>query len=116
MAWTSVVFPVPSSPDNPMTAGAVSWAPSASPNRLSSLADRRIGLELQELIAQHRRQLEIQLFRRRLHLLLQHTDERLALALVGRPVDGRTGLRDSGIRDPRDEANEIGRASCRERV
>src|SRR6266498_2903717 len=81
MAWTSVVFPVPSSPDKPMTAGAVSWAPSSSPNRLSSLADRRIGLELQKLIAQHRRQLEIQLFRRRLHLLLQHADECFAAAV-----------------------------------
>src|SRR2546430_8281432 len=83
MAWISVVFPVPSSPDNPMTAGARSWRPRSSPNRLSSLAERRIGLELQELIAQHRRQLEIELLGGGLHLLLQHADEGLALAGVG---------------------------------
>src|SRR5213595_3417162 len=78
MAWTSVVFPVPNSPDNPITAGARSWAPRSSPNRLSSLAERRIGggLELQELIAQHGRQLEIELLGRGLHLLLQHPDQR----------------------------------------
>src|SRR5437667_10902466 len=69
MAWTSVVFPVPSSPDSPMTAGAWSWRPRSSPNRLSSLAERRIdgGLELQELIAQHRCQLEIERFGGGLH-------------------------------------------------
>src|SRR2546427_13146256 len=85
MAWTRVVFPVPSSPDNPMTAGAWSWRPRSSPNRLSSLAERRIGggLELQELIAQHRCQLEIELFGGGLHLLLQHPDQRIALARVG---------------------------------
>src|SRR5438445_6179148 len=84
MAWTRVVFPVPSSPDNPMTAGAWSWRPRSSPNRLSSLAERRIGggLELQELIAQHRRQLEIELFGGGLHLLLEHADEGLALSRV----------------------------------
>src|ERR1041385_1520771 len=78
MAWISVVFPVPSSPDNPMTAGARSWRPRSSPNRLSSLAERRIGLELQELIAQHRRQLEIEILGCGLHLLLQHADEGVA--------------------------------------
>src|SRR3989441_13237653 len=83
MAWTRVVFPVPSSPDNPMTAGAWSWRPRSSPNRLSSLAERRIGLELQELIAQHRRQLEIELLGGGLHLLLQHADQGVALARVG---------------------------------
>src|SRR6266545_8170351 len=87
MAWTSVVFPVPSSPDSPMTAGALSWAPSSSPNRLSSLAERRIGLELQELIAEHRRQLEIELLSGGLHLLLQHADQGLALAGVGWAAD-----------------------------
>src|SRR6266478_8252359 len=87
MAWISVVFPVPSSPDNPMTAGARSWRPRSSPNRLSSLAERRIGLELQELIAQHRRELEIELLGGGLHLLLQHADEGVALAGIGRAAD-----------------------------
>src|SRR5882762_2543895 len=87
MACTSVVFPVPSSPDNPITAGARSWRPRSSPNRLSSLAERRIGLELQELIAQHRRQLEIEFLRGGLHLLLQHADEGLALACIGGAAD-----------------------------
>src|SRR6267142_6856346 len=97
MAWISVVFPVPSSPDNPMTAGARSWRPRSSPNRLSSLAERRIGLELQELIAQHRRQLEIELLGGGLHLLLQHADEGLALAGVG----GAAALAGTRFRHPR---------------
>src|SRR5438445_10461647 len=71
-----------------MTAGAVRRAPISSPNRLSSLAERRIGLELEELIAQHRRQLEIQLLGRRLHLLLEQPDERIALPRVSRTADG----------------------------
>src|SRR3989454_1773980 len=87
MAWTRLVFPVPSSPDSPITAGARSWRPRSSPNRLSSLAERRIGLELQELIAQHGRQLEIELLGGGLHLLLQHPDEGLALAGVGGAPD-----------------------------
>src|SRR5258706_12490245 len=111
MACTSVVFPVPSSPDNPITAGARSWRPRSSPNRLSSLAERRIGLELQELIAQHRRQLEIELLGSGLHLLLQHTDEGLALAGVGWAADfARPGLRDSrvgGAGDGKDVADRF---------
>src|SRR2546427_472288 len=76
-----VVLPVPSSPDSPITAGAFSERPSSSPNRLSSLADRRIGggaggLELEELVAQHRRQLEVELFGGGLHLRSEeHTSE-----------------------------------------
>src|SRR5437879_9689688 len=132
MAWTRVVFPVPSSPDNPITAGARSWRPRASPNRLSSLAERRIGLELQELIAQHRRQLEIELLGGGLHLLLQHADESLALAGVGGAADlAGTRLPDPRVGDAghepdiehrlhdgprRDAMLEIGRASCRESV
>src|SRR5947209_7669969 len=106
MAWTRVVFPVPSSPDNPMTAGAWSWRPRSSPNRLSSLAERRIGLELQELIAQHRRQLEIELFGGGLHLLLEHADEGLALARVGGGADvAGARLRDPRVGDAGDEAD-----------
>src|SRR5467141_3190737 len=104
MAWTSVVFPVPRSPDNPITAGARSWRPRSSPNRLSSLAERRIGLELQELIAQHRRQLEIELLGGGLHLLLQHADEGLALAGIGGAADlAGTRLRNPRVGDAGDE-------------
>src|SRR3989475_13335328 len=94
MAWTSVVFPVPSSPDSPITAGARRARPSPSPNRLSSssrhrMADRvPLGLELENLIAQHRRQLEVELLGRRLHLLLEQTDEGLPLPRVGGPLQG----------------------------
>src|SRR3989441_5733716 len=89
MAWTSVVFPVRSSPASPITAGARSARPNSSPNRLSSssrhrMADRvPLGLELENLIAQHRRQLEVEFLRRRLHLLLEQADERLPLLRVG---------------------------------
>src|SRR2546427_6062625 len=104
MAWTGVVFPFPSTPDNPIPAGARSWRPRSSPNRLSSLAERRIGLELQELIAQHRRQLEIELLGGGLHLLLQHADESLALAGVGGAARlARTTLPAPRARDPRAE-------------
>src|SRR5437867_11526661 len=96
MAWTSAVFPVPSSPDSPITAGARSWRPRSSPNRLSSLAERRIGLELQELIAQHGRQLETELHSPGLHLLLKQADERFALARV----DGAPDLPSHGPCEP----------------
>src|SRR3989442_10840580 len=100
MAWTRVVFPVPSSPDNPMTAGAWSGRPRSSPNRVSSLGERRIGLELQELIAQHRRQLEIELLGGGLHLLLQHADQGVALAGVGGAADlAGPGLRNARVGD-----------------
>src|SRR2546428_8395198 len=98
MAWTSVVFPVPSSPDSPITAGARSARPNSSPNRLSSssrhrMADRvPLGLELENLIAQHRRQLEVELLRRRLHLLLEQADDGLPLLRVGGAVQ-RGGCR-----------------------
>src|SRR5947209_203137 len=89
-----------------MTAGAVRRAPISSPNWLSSLAERRIGLELEELIAQHRRQLEIQLLGRRLHLLLEQPDEGVALPRVGRTADG-AGCRFRGpsVSHARDEPN-----------
>src|SRR5438034_1144484 len=89
IACTSVVFPVPSSPESPITAGARSARPSSSPNRLSScsrhrMADRvSLGLELENLIAQHRRELEVELLGRRLHLLLEQADEGLPLVHVG---------------------------------
>src|SRR5439155_27292445 len=108
MAWTSVVFPVPSSPDNPITAGARSLAPRSSPNRLSSLAERRIGggLELQELIAQHRRQLEIELFGGGLRLLGEDADEGRALARVGGTAERhRPRFRSARIGDAGDEAD-----------
>src|SRR6266487_3525462 len=81
MAWTRVVFPVPISPDKPITTGAVRRAPTPSPNRLSSSAERRIGFQLEDLVAQHRRQLEIELLRGRLHLLLQQPDGRKSTRL-----------------------------------
>src|SRR2546427_12429886 len=97
MAWTSVVFPVPSSPDSPITAGARSARPNSSPNRLSSssrhrMADRvPLGLELENLIAHHRRQLEVEFLRRRLHLLLEQADEGLPLLRVGGAGPGAGG-------------------------
>src|SRR5213592_4280474 len=60
-----------------MTAGGARPRPNSSPNRLSSSARRRMvhripfGLELEELVAQHRGQLEVQLFGRGLHLRLE---------------------------------------------
>src|SRR5207302_3020247 len=51
----------------------------------------------QELIAQHRCQLEIELFGGGLHLLLQHADEGLALAGIG----GAADLPGARFRDPR---------------
>src|SRR6185503_14730100 len=84
MAWTSVVFPVPISPDRPITVGAVSRAPSPSPNRLSSSAERRISFQLEDLVAEHGRELEIEIFGGGLHLLLQQPDERLTFLGVGR--------------------------------
>src|SRR6266571_5024651 len=86
MAWTRVVLPVPISPDKPITTGAVRRAPRSSPNRLSSSAERRIGFQLENLVAQHRRELEIELLRGRLHLLLEQPDERLPLFGVGRSL------------------------------
>src|SRR6476661_88082 len=106
MAWTSAVFPVPISPDRPITAGAVISAPSASPNRLSSSAERRIGLELENLVAQHCRQLEVEFFGGGLHLLLQQANERVPLLGVGGPADrGVRRLGGSCVGDPRDEAD-----------
>src|SRR5213080_1158082 len=86
MACTRVVLPDPSSPDSPITTGAARLRPSSSPNRFSSSARSRIvhhipfGLELEELIAQHCRELEVELLCGGLHLLLEQPDERLPLA------------------------------------
>src|SRR5256885_16858439 len=106
MACTRVVLPDPSSPDSPITTGAARLRPSSSPNRFSSSARSRIvhhipfGLELEELIAQHCCELEVELLCGGLHLLFEQPDERLPLARVRRAAERR----------------EIGRASCRERV
>src|SRR4029077_19747226 len=97
IAWTSVVFPVPSSPESPITAGAASSRPSASPNRLSASADRRIGRaggiavgpQLEDLIPQHGSQLEVEVFGGGLHLTLEQLDERIALFGVGGAMEGR---------------------------
>src|SRR5207302_5044398 len=86
IAWTNVVLPVPSSPDNPTTTGAASSRPSASPNRLRASAERRmggadgvaVGPKLEDLIAQHRGQLEVEIFGRGLHLALEQLDEGIA--------------------------------------
>src|SRR2546428_14000757 len=122
MAWTSVVFPVPSSPDSPITAGARSARPNSSPNRLSSssrhrMADRvPLGLELENLIAHHRRQLEVEFLRRRLHLLLEQADEGLPLLRVGGAGEGG-GLRPRSVSggDPGGAAGPGGGAARPER-
>src|SRR5437879_12907293 len=95
IAWTNVVLPVPSSPDNPTTAGGASSRPSASPNRLRASAERRmggadgvaVGPELEELIAQHRGQLEIQSFGRGWHLAPGQLDDGDARLRVPGRVD-----------------------------
>src|SRR5256885_11255468 len=63
-------------------------------------SDLPFGLELEELIAQHCCELEVELLCGGLHLLFEQPDERLPLARVRRAAERR----------------EIGRASCRERV
>src|SRR2546430_6868155 len=81
IAWTRVVFPVPSSPESPMTAGPARSRPSASPNRWSASADRRItagvglGPELEDLVAQQSGELEVELFGGGLHRSEEHTSE-----------------------------------------
>src|SRR3989442_7025273 len=98
IACTSVVFPVPSSPESPMTAGADRVRPSSSPNRLSSSARRRIPhpvpfrLELQDLVAQQCGELEIELLGGSLHLLLQQPNQRLPLVGVGRAAEDRKSV------------------------
>src|SRR3989441_13277840 len=86
-----------SSPESPITAGAASSRPSASPNRLSASADRRIGRadgiavgpQLEDLIPQHGGELEVELFGGGLHLTLEQLDERIALCGVGGAMEGR---------------------------
>src|SRR5258708_27943349 len=91
MAWMSVVFPVPKSPENPTTAGAWRPRPNSSPNRLSSAALRRTANgvsfrpEVEDLVAEHRRRFEIELLRIGLHLALEQLDRRLALLCDRRP-------------------------------
>src|SRR2546425_3896207 len=85
IACTRVVLPEPSSPESPITAGAARSRPSSSPNRLRSFARRRMvrripfGLELEELVAQHRGELEVQLLGRGLRSE-EHTSELQSLA------------------------------------
>src|SRR2546429_4089821 len=107
MACTSVVLPEPSSPESPITAGAASPRPSSSPNRLSASADRRMGRrvsfgpELEDLVAQQRRQLEVELLGGRLHLTLEQLDQRVALLGVGRPRRGLLlGSAPAGVAQP----------------
>src|SRR5207247_806283 len=80
---------VPSSPESPMTAAPARSRPSASPNRWSSSADRRmttgvgLGPELEDLVAQQGGELEVELFGGGLHLALEQRNERIALLRVG---------------------------------
>src|SRR5258708_14681744 len=112
MAWMSVVFPVPKSPENPTTAGAWRPRPKSSPNRLSSAALRRTanGIsfrpEFEDLVAQHRRHFEIELLRRGLHLALEQFDQRLALLGVRRPNHALfVGFAGAGVGEARDETD-----------
>src|ERR1700704_3525127 len=122
MACTSVVFPVPSSPESPITVGATSSRPSASPNWLSASADRRmaygvaVGPELEDLVAQDGGQLEIELFGGGLHLALEQFDERVALGGVGRTMECRLGgLGGLRVREARRESHLIHRLDDRAR-
>src|ERR671930_1803138 len=116
MACTSVVFPVPSSPESPITAGAVRSRPSASPNRWSSSADRRmtdgvgLGTQLEDLVAQQGGELEVELFGGGLHLALEQGDERVALLRVrGARHATLGGTRGLGVRHPGREPHLIDR-------
>src|SRR5438034_4460384 len=86
-----------------MTAGGDRLRPSSSPNRLSSSARRRmlhrisLSLELEELVPQHRRELEVQLFGGGLHLLLEQPDQRFSFPRV-RGVPERRTRRLGGLR------------------
>src|SRR6185437_13057314 len=110
IAWTRVVFPAPSSPENPRTAGAWSVRPSSSPNRLSSSAVRRtapgiaLRLQVEDLVAEQSRGFEVELFGGRLHLGFEQSDERLALAGVRRLLRrARFGAAHASIRYAGDE-------------
>src|SRR5207247_9235697 len=112
MACTSVVLPEPSSPESPITAGAASPRPSSSPNGLGASAERRrgrrvsFGPELEDLVAQQRRQLEVELLGGRLHLTLEQLDQRVALLRVGRPRRGLLlGSARAGVGHASDEAD-----------
>src|SRR5437763_7821502 len=107
-----------------MTAGAASSRPSVSPNRLSASAERRmggaygiaVGPELEDLIPQHRGQLEVELFGGGLHLALEQPDEGLALFGIDGAVDARLrGLGGLGIREARREAHLVHRLDDRAR-
>src|SRR5437773_9491327 len=112
IACTRVVLPDPSSPENPMTAGGARPRPSASPNRLRSSARRRmlhrisLGFELEQLVAQYGRELEVQLFGGGLHLLLEHADQRFPLPSVRGARQRRAGrLGGLRVRHPRGETD-----------
>src|SRR2546430_8312966 len=103
-----------------MTAGGDRLRPSSSPNRLSSSARRRmlhrisLSLELEELVPQHRRELEVQLFGGGLHLLLEQPDQRFSFPRVRGAPERRTrrlgGLR---VRNPRGKAHLVHRLDDR---
>src|SRR5690242_9346540 len=111
IAWIRVVFPEPSSPENPHTAGAASAPPRDSPNALRSSALRRtalpvsFGAQIEDLVAQHGGELEVELLGGRLHLALEQLDQRLALLGVGGELGGRAGvLRRARVGEARGEA------------
>src|SRR3990172_1409266 len=122
MARTSVVLPVPSSPLMPTTAGAWSVRANAAPHASSSASStstpatarpgatrpvarrRRLlrvcssarlptGLQIENLVADLRRQLEVQLVGRAPHLGLELLEQRLALGRA-RVLPRGPGLRD----------------------
>src|ERR1041385_4166123 len=103
IACTRVVLPVPRSPEKPIAAGASRLAPSVSPNRLSASWERcwapviGLRLELEDLITQQRRPLEVECFGGGLQLLLEQADQGVALARVVGARRGGGGLGRLGI-------------------
>src|SRR2546426_11946579 len=74
----------------------------------SSRMGRRVsfGPELEDLVAQQRRQLEVELLGGRLHLTLEQLDQRVALLGVGRPRRGLLlGSGRAGVGHASDEAD-----------
>src|SRR5512147_214328 len=110
MAWISVVFPDPRSPEKPMIAGARSSRPKRSPNWLSSSTCSRtptspwleLRLQLEQLIPQQRSQLEVECFGGGLHLRFEQPDHRVPLGGIGRAPHWRlrhptaAGIRHAG--------------------
>src|SRR2546428_751778 len=113
---------VRTSPGRPLTAGPRTAPPTSLPTGFSScsrhsMADRvPLGLELENLIAHHRRELEVELLGRRLHLLLEQADEGLPLLRVGGAGEGG-GLRPRSVSggDPGGAAGPGGGAARPER-